>query len=183
MLFIYDHLRGWYKGADTTSLLIYLEDRFAQEVANMSGDVVGYFRKIYNMIVAANAFMKTLFHCALWLTDLERNALIKSGRIATGLFKECANFAYHEGLCRWKLQPKYHLYGEVIFELELDKANERDSISPLAWSTQMDEDFVGHIATASRHVSIRTLHEKTLGRFRISLAQHWGMTSQAQQSS
>ena len=100
MLFIYDHLRGWYKGADTTSLLIYLEDRFAQEVANMSGDVVGYFRKIYNMIVAANAFMKTLFHCALWLTDLEGNALIKSGRIATGLFKECANFAYHEGLCR-----------------------------------------------------------------------------------
>ena len=71
----------------------------------------------------------------------------------------------------------------MIFELELDKANERDSISPLAWSTQMDEDFVGHIATASRHVSIRTLHEKTLGRFKISLAQHWGMTSQAQQSS
>ena len=181
-MLVYDHLRGWFKGADTTSLLIYLEHRFADEIAKVSDDVVVYFRKIYNMIVAANAFMKMLFHCGLWLTEFERNALIKSGRIASGLFKECANIAYGMELCRWKLQPKYHLFGEVIVELELDKASGRDSISPLAWSTQMDEDFVGHISIASRSVSIRTLHERTLGRFQISLAQHWGMSSQAQQS-
>lgn len=168
--------RSWYKGADTTSLLIYLEARFEKECADdsLEAGVLRYFINIRDMIISANKFMRTLYHCSFWLSAGERDALLLSGREAARLFKVCANHAYQEGHTRWKLQPKFHMLGEILFELQLDKNLGRESVSPLAWSTQMDEDLVGDIASASRSVSIRTLHERTLGRYKLKLAIHWG---------
>ena len=143
---------------------------------------MNYFKQIHGMIAAANGFMRTLFHCALWLSQGERDHLIQCGNEVAKLYKKCANFAYRAGFTRWKLQPKYHMMGEIIFQLEDDKRHERCSMSPLSSSTQMDEDLVGHISKASRHVSIRTLHERTLGRYKVALATHWGETPSAHQS-
>ncbi len=167
-------LRGWYKGADTTSLLYYLEDRFGREVAEVDDDEKEYFNDIHTMIVSANQFMKTLYHAALYLTCRERDVLIQAGRLVMTLFKKVANFAFHRSLCRFKLQPKFHLLGEMVYELEEDKKNKWESISPLSYSTQMDEDFIGHISISSRYVNIRTLHERTIGRYKVALAMHWG---------
>lgn len=135
--------------------------------------MIDYFKKIHSMIVAANGFMKTLYHAALFLTVAERDDLIRTGRIVEKLYRKCANYAFHHDLTRWKIQPKYHMLGELIFQLENDREHHRSSISPLSFSTQMDEDFVGHISMASRKVSIRTLHERTIGRYKVSLAMHW----------
>ncbi|CAL1139171.1 unnamed protein product [Cladocopium goreaui] len=68
--------RCWYKGADTTSLLLYLEARICLEIENVEEGIVNYFKQIHEMIAAANGFMKTLFHCALWLSQGERDHLI-----------------------------------------------------------------------------------------------------------
>ena len=170
------HLRSWYKGADTTSILLYLQERVEQEIKNVEEEFVNYFKLIHAMISAGNRFMRTLFHCALWLTEGERDILIGSGTEVAQVFKQCARFAYARGLTRWKLQPKFHMLGEIIFEMEEDKRNGCESLSPLASSTQMDEDFVGHISQSSRHVSIRTLHEKTIGRYKLLFAMHSGNT-------
>lgn len=172
-----DDLRGWYKGANTTSLLIYLESRIREDIQHnledVSADVLNYFEKIQAMIAACNQYMRVLYHAALILTDEERNELIRTGRIVEKLYRKCANFSYHQNLTRFKIQPKFHMLGELIYELEVDKKCRRPSPSPLSYSTQMDEDFVGHISMASRKVSIRTLHERTIGKYRISLAMHW----------
>ena len=157
-------------------MLIYLETRINDEIGRLDDDddgLIRYFKKIHSMIVSANEFMKTLYHAALFLTVTERDVLIRTGRNVEQLYRKCANYAFHHDLTRFKIQPKYHMLGELIFQLENDKEHQRCSISPLSFSTQMDEDFVGHISMASRKVSIRTLHERTIGRYKVSLAMHW----------
>lgn len=143
-------------------------------MAEVGDDVKEYFSDISRMIVAANQFMKTIYHAGLYLTFRERDVLIQTGHLVMTLYKKAASFAFHLSLCRFKLQPKFHLLGEMVFELEVDKKEKWESISPLSYSTQMDEDFIGHISISSRYVNIRTLHERTIGRYKVALAMHWG---------
>ena len=49
----------------------------------------------------------------------------------------------------------------------------RGAETPLAFGTQIDEDFVGRLATISRMVSVRTVHTRTLGRYQVALAARW----------
>ena len=114
--------------------------------------------------------MKVLYHSALWLTTDERRMLIKSGHQCIDSFLKCATLCYKEGLTRFKLQPKFHMFGELVYEMEHQERRKLPSLNPLTWATQQDEDFVGRICTYSRTVSIRTIHSRTLTRYQVALA-------------
>ena len=166
-------LRNWFKGADTVSILAYMEDRIGKAIDQVEPTVRGYFRNMHCLIREANQFMKTLYRAALWLDANERQLLLKSGRLFLEKFQLCANKAYHLGITRWKIQPKYHMFGEVLHELETQERASIQSLNPLCFSTQMDEDLVGQVCSRSRVVSSRTIHERTLGRYKVALCCHW----------
>ena len=84
-----------------------------------------------------------------------------------------AQSAFNRGLCRWKLQPKFHMAGEVCFTLQHDKAQNAPSMCPLSYATQMDEDFVGRVANFSRTVSSRTLAVRTIKKYLLRLKAQW----------
>ena len=128
------------------------------------------FQRCLEAISGANVFMKVLYHSALWLTSDERHTLIKSGHQCIASFLKCANLCYGEGLTRFKLQPKLHMFGELVYEMEHQERQHVRSLNPLTWATQQDEDFVGRICTYSRTVSIRTIHSRTLTRYQVALA-------------
>lgn len=165
--------RNWFKGNDTTSLLIFLEHRLRSELPKLAGDAACYFGHMFAAIEAANKFMSCLYHAALWLTAEERDTLLVKGYTCTTSFQACANQAFEQDMTRWKLQPKLRLLGEVLFKLESEKQQNLPSINPLSWSCQQDEDFVGHIASQSRQVSVRTVHSRTLSRYQVALAARW----------
>eukprot|EP00435_Cladocopium_sp_Y103_P003829 s1445_g1.t1 len=72
-------------------------------------------------------------------------------------YRVCAQFAYEDNKCRYKIPPKYHAFCHITHTLieQLGKVGSRELesnlpcvISPLAWNCQLDEDFVGQISTA-----------------------------------
>ena len=77
------------------------------------------------------------------------------------------------GLTRFKLQPKYHVVGELIFQLQFERSRSMHSINPLSFSTQIDEDYVGRLSTFSRSVSSRTVHKRTIQKFLLALGSLW----------
>ena len=168
--------RNWFKGNDTTSLLIFLEHRLRSEMPNLDPDQARYFGHMLAACEAANKFMSCVFHAALWLSPVERDTLLVQGHTSATCFQELANEAYMMEITRWKLMPKLHVLGELLFRLEYEKKHHLPSISPLAWSCQQDEDFVGRIAFQSRVVSIRSVHYRTLTRYQVALASRWWLT-------
>ena len=166
-------LRNWFKGQDTVYLLRFLQDRLESELPLLEGEVKCYFEDIVSAVSAATSFLKCLYGTALFLTCEERDVLLESGHACSRAFQKCAQRAYTWGVTRWKIMPKKHMFGEVLHSMEVGKRKSLPSISPLAFCTQLDEDFIGKVSSMSRMVSIRTVHERTLKRYQIALAAKW----------
>lgn len=166
-------LRGWFKGADTVCILDFLESWIGNHLDTMDEPSKAYFLDIYGTIQASNAFMRCIYGAALWLSDAERNMLLKMGSKLINSFHRCAKHAYNSEVTRWKYMPKFHSFGEILFSLERQKRKAQPSLNPLTFCTQQDEDFIGRVSIASRHVSVRTVHSRTLTRYLVALVSKW----------
>ena len=165
-------LRCWFKGADTSTLCVFLEARLSKALASVEEDSKNYLQDMVRLLRYANCFMTCLYRADLWLLDTERQKLIDHGVQTMVLFKRLAAQAYAWNLTRWKLQPKFHFFSEVLYSLHADQARKVPSLSPLAFATQCDEDFVGRVSQASRSVSSRTVHVRTMQKYLLSLKVH-----------
>ena len=132
-----------------------------------------YVLLMMKTLKAANTFMRTLFHSGIWLLDGERDSLIANGLQVLSCFKRLASIAYVRGATRWKLQPKYHFYFEQIYALIIERADDLPSLNPMSTGTQLDEDFVGRMASHSRTVSGRTIHFRTVEKYLLELCLNW----------
>ena len=165
--------RNWFKGQDTVSILRFLDARIESELPSLDEEGYPYFNTMHTAIRAANVFLRCMYSAALWLTNDERKTLLESGHACVKAYQQLAQTAYSWGVTRWKFQPKMHLFGEILYPLEVQKRRDLPSINPLTFGTQIDEDFVGRLATISRMVSVRTVHTRTLGRYQVALAARW----------
>lgn len=154
-------------------MLIYLEKKLGDELPNIPSKDRPYFQHMYGAACSANRFMRAIYHSAFWLSNEEQVEIISQGRKCMSDFMQCAECAFKQNLTRWKLQTKFHSLGEIIYELETRQAAGHPNVNPLVWCNQQDEDFVGRVSGYSRHVSIRTIHERTISRFQIALASKW----------
>ncbi|CAE6967890.1 unnamed protein product, partial [Symbiodinium sp. KB8] len=165
---------SWFKGADTTVLSLWLEEKYAMLLPTCPDELKPYFVEVYRTIRSSNEFLKGLYRSDTWLTEAERRHAIESGRCFLNSFKFCAEHAFLRlNLTRWKYQPKYHLFAEMIFKLEKNRHEGCSSLNPLAEATQVDEDFVGRISRFSVQVSVRTIAERTIKKYLLSLASAW----------
>lgn len=117
--------------------------------------------------------MRCMYHAPLFLSHQERDILLASGYKFVSSYGKCAEEAYHRDLPRFKFAPKIHMYNETLYTLEGEKRKNIQSLNPLSWCTQIDEDFIGHLASASRAVSVRTVHTRTISRYEVALAGKW----------
>ena len=167
-------VRKWFKGADSTILSLFLEEKFTLLLDVCDPDVQGHVRTMAALFKHANIFMTTLYHSDVFLTPAERTALIESGRCFLKLFAKCASYSFLTlNLTRFKFQPKYHFLAEIVFKLECQQQAGVISMNPILESTQVDEDFVGRVAKFSREVSVRLIHLRTLKKYLLSLASLW----------
>ena len=132
-----------------------------------------YVSLMVRVLKAANTFMRTLFHSGIWLLDGERDILIANGLQVLSCFKRLASIAYVRGATRWKLQPKYHYHFEQIYDMVIERDEDLPSLNPMSTGTQLDEDFVGRVATHSRTVSGRSIHIRTIEKYLLELCLNW----------
>ena len=168
-------VRNWFKGADTTVLSKFLEAKYdAVLVANSGHEHASYLRLIAQALKASNQFFHTVYRAGFWLSDVQRQNLIDASTDILKSFDGAAKYAWDVlWLPRFKYQPKLHMFAHVRHSLIKEAAKKARSVSPLAFSTQIDEDFVGRVCVLSRQVHGRTLHSKTLERYKIGLAGAW----------
>ncbi|CAE7265539.1 unnamed protein product [Symbiodinium microadriaticum] len=165
----------WFKGNDTTSLCKYLEWKLkdVHTSTDMSGSDQLYFAEMASLLSCGNKLMHRLYFAGLWLSTKERDKIIAVGDKFVSTFMLLAQMAYDWDLCRWKVQTKFHMLGELLFGLKMDRVRGCRSLNPLSYSTQVDEDFIGKVSISSRYVSSRALHEKTIHRYLLKLKQCW----------
>ena len=163
---------GWFKGDDTRTLLHYLENRYETLVVAQV-EPAEYLSTILETIKGANHFMHVIYNAGLWLTSRERGQAIAGLRRFLRNYRRSATMAFEKNLPRFRLSPKFHTAAEIFFELLHAEKRSIDSLNSLTFSTQIDEDFVGRVATYSRSVSSRTVHFKTVQRYKLGLAVHW----------
>ncbi len=169
-----NNLRNWFKGDDTRTLCSFLEAKFKNmEDSHPDHEHIEYITCIHCALRASNQFLGTLYRAGLWLTDRQRAFIIRSVGDLLRNFSRCAEISFSMGLIRFKYQPKFHLVAELRYNLQADAERKVPSINPLAWSCQLDEDFIGKVATQSRKVSSRKLHLKVCERYLISLCASW----------
>ena len=165
--------RSWFKGADTSSLCRYLCAKLSGLLPMLADENQSYVSLIVDGISGANDFMRVLLHAGLWLLDVERDSAISSGLKAVHSFKLLANEAFKWDLTRWKVQPKFHYFAEVLFALQKERAEDLPSVNPMSCSTQLDEDLVGRVSMASRKVHATTIHLRTLERYLLHVKCNW----------
>ena len=170
-LIVYE--RSWFKGQDTVTLCLYMEARLQERLPGIEETWKDYVSDMVGALKSASAFMHTLHHSGLWLLDAERDALICDGLASVNFFQRLADTAFSLGYTRWKYQPKYHFFAEVLYSLQEARELDVPAMNPLSWATQLDEDFVGKISTASRQVSSRTIHTRTVQKYLLLLRAHW----------
>jgi hypothetical protein len=152
---------------------LYLEAALNKHLPRVPKKHKKYLQPILTAVSSANLFMRTLYHADLWLADDERDTLISACNGALTAYQECANIAFACNRTRFKLQPKFHLIGEVSFALQRERLHNLPSLNPLASSTQLDEDFIGRVAAHSRQVSGKTMHVRTLRKYMVALGSLW----------
>ena len=173
------YLRTWFKGADTYAVARWVEFKFRDLPAPGWED----FRdSIFETAKCANTFLSTLYRNGLWLQPALAGLVIRCGMGFLQEYRVCAQFAYEDNKCRYKIPPKYHAFCHITHTLieYLGKVGEQvvhenlpSILSPLAWSCQLDEDFVGQISALSRTGDLNHAHEKAMNLYLMNLPKYW----------
>lgn len=171
--FFFVESRRWFKGADTPLLAKFLQYRYSRVLADCDEADEAVFRTIYDGLKHINGFMRAIYEQPLWVepTDVENIAQMGLGFMRA--LNQAARHALELQRPRFKIQPKFHLFAHLVHSMSLASQSGATSLNILAHSCQMDEDFIGKISSQSRHVSIRTVHCRTIQRYCLNLALKW----------
>ena len=142
----------------------------------------GYRQSIFETAKNVNTFLGMLYRSGLWLQPSTVSPIIRSGMSFLREYRVCAQFAFEERKCRYKIPPKYHAFCHMTHSLieQLGKVGscvlDKDLacvISPLAYGCQMDEDFVGQISALSRTGNLGAAHDRVMNLYLLNLSRYW----------
>ena len=164
--------RSWFKGSDTTAVVLYLES-FLEKHTSELATPDPYLDSILGALKNANVFLSTLYKSGLFLDRHTCKKVAQSGLNFLRFYSEAAQQAYDQQKTRFKLNPKNHAFIHIVDRLVQAYDNEQIwAWNPLTDSTQMDEDFIGKIASLSQAASTRTVHMESISRYLINCWRH-----------
>ncbi|CAE7294628.1 unnamed protein product [Symbiodinium sp. CCMP2592] len=164
--------RNWFKGADTTAMCCFLENFWSNHISSLDAPDA-YLSSMLDALRSANAFMRLLFRSGLWLSLDRCRAVAKAGLGFLKAYLEASHAAYTMRRTRFKVTPKFHAMIHIVDTLVCaSNAKRQWTLSPLSESTQIDEDFVGRIASITTSVDSRVVHKQTLDRYKTNVWKH-----------
>ena len=150
-----------------------MEWRFERALADCSNDDEEYTRYIWRAAQHANAFMRKLYRSGLWMQPPRAAAAADLGLSFLRCFYRLASLAYGRRKTRFQIATKLHMFAHITHALRLEAATDNPTLNPISFSCQADEDFVGKVCSLSRVCHGRTLHIKTLQKYKVNLALRW----------
>jgi len=143
---------NWSKGDLTTSLMMFVEDNFK----NHNFDDNPLLKLSWEAAAAANECLRVCYSRPLFV-DRDDAALIANlGFRFLRRYDSLAGLALQQNRPLYIIQPKGHAFQHVLMSLltSLQDASVQFFMSPLAWSTQCDEDFVGRPSRLARRTKV-----------------------------
>ena len=156
------------KNMDTAVICQFVEDLSLQHVDLR--DVDSILELIVDGSNAASQFMHVLFHGSFWLSEGDAWQAISSGHSFLQCYSKLAAASHTASLCLFKLKPKIHTLCHIVRTMYQQFLTGTDCvINPVAESTFMSEDFVGHVSRLSRRVNPRRQGERVYNRYLVAL--------------
>ena len=132
-----------------------------------------YLEGMLKAFRAANTFMRALYHAGLWLSLDRCKIIAESGLAFLKAYLETSTRAYKLQRTRFKLTPKFHALIHIVDILVIAFNSGRCwTLNPLSEATQMDEDFIGRVASSTTCVSTRKMHLQTLRKYLTNVWTH-----------
>ena len=172
---MFSSLRSWFKGADTRCICNFIEWFFARSLANTPVDDPNeeFMSNILAGAQHCNQFLRQLYSSGLWMPSNTASMIANHGLSFLRVFNKLAAEALLRQVPRYQLVCKLHMFGHLCHSLRLDAAASEWVLNPLSFSCQGDEDFVGRICQIARACHGRTMHERTLQKYKVNLAIRW----------
>ena len=169
---IFQAPRSWFKGADTTAVLYFLQDFWGTYKSGLP-QPDEYVDSIEDCCRSANVFLSTLYGSGLFLDLCTTRKVAQAGLDFLRSYSECAQLAYNRNRMRFKITPKLHAMIHMTDNLvQACISQRRRTYNLLAESTQMDEDFIGKVSALSRAVSTKVCHMETMSRYMVNVWLH-----------
>ena len=124
-------------------------------------------RRIHNAV-------STLYENDVWLSSETALFVAGEGLRFLELYKTLATSSFRNGVALFTHLPKSHGVEHIFYGLKdaaLSPAHYH--LSPLIFSVQMDEDYVGKVSRASRKTSSLQVIQRTLQRSLAATFKHW----------
>ncbi|CAE7235723.1 unnamed protein product [Symbiodinium natans] len=139
---------NWYKGSLSRTMCDFIEDmtagqEFEDDMLRLSGVAVR----------ALNNFLRGLYEADIFLDRHTASTLGEHGLAFLDLYSQLASLAVQRQRCLFVLIPKLHsLHHQTLQDLVLASRFSDFVVSPLCYSVQMSEDFIGRHSRTSRRV-------------------------------
>ena len=155
---------GWSKGSTTLALLRWVIFVFGER--RNAIDLGSLVHIAWLAATEANAFFSGLYRESLWIARPRAQELAGHGLAFLHLNGRAAKVAHDQNRPLFLFMPNLHRLHHIFFFLKDQAANSdaEYALSPLAFSCQLEEDFVGRPSRISRRVDVRTSMARTLER-------------------
>lgn len=161
---------GWHKGALSTSLMAYVEERFALE-SFRDEPLLGLAAEACDAIQRCS---KLLYRSSAWLSPSVSGMCAELGFKFLRRYSEMATLSKRSGRNLFVFQPKIHVLHHFL--VDMWSAHERNVfvLSPLATSCQPSEDFIGRPSRLSRRVTAQSpILDRIMDRYLQSSYHHF----------
>ena len=154
---------GWNKGHTTLCLM-----RFFIHHCQNNMDAVGtdpLLEKALEAALEIHLCLTKLYKEGLWVFRPKAREIYLHGFRFLELFGELAHDSFEVSRPLFSLMPNLHRIHHIFFHMaDQVRAGATWVLSPLTWSCQVEEDFVGRPSRVSRRVSPRSTMRRTLQR-------------------
>ena len=121
---------------------------------------------------ALNRFMHLLYNGDVWLPNEVAAECVRCGQYFRKAYGFLAAVSKERCELRFPLAPKLHSLEEIVFDLQVQLGNEW-VYNCIVESCRLDEDFIGHCAFITRHVSPRRMALRTFERYFTQIMLAW----------
>ena len=157
---------GWYKADITTTMLEFFESfpgPFTDPLLQLALEAAK----------AINGFFRILYSSDVWISPADAHTAAQLLFKFLRRYEQCARAAHDEDRPLFILQPKCHPLHHMAWDLLQRAKAGMESMSPLAFSCQMSEDFIGRPSRLSRRVTARGTVKRVIQRYLQSAYTKW----------
>ena len=156
---------AWSKFNDTRVLLKFME--YFMKTMTEKFVATPITNKIFQAIVQINIAFGIMYRGGVWLSSEEARGAGEAGLAFLTCYAQLASSTLSAGRCRFAYTPKCHYIHHAFLSMYRNADKYTWSVNPVAYSVQIDEDFVGKISRHARRVGHVKQMERTIGRYRL----------------